>query len=142
VRSTVELLLDLVRQSRELLLVELSLTRAELAERSSSISSGLSAVAVGLALLPIGLSLIFVATSLFIARFGVPVDLAFLIVALVVIVAGLLALRWGVRSLTPSRLLPAKSISQISLLLGGSHGRERSNLERLRGGSEPGAKRN
>ena len=80
-RSTIELLLDLVRQSRDLLLVELSLTRAELAERSSSISSGLSAVAVGLALLPIGLSLIFVATSLFIARFGVPVDLAFLIVA-------------------------------------------------------------
>ena len=118
-RSTVELLLDLVRQSRELLLVELSLTRAELAERGSSISSGLSAVAVGLVLLPIGLSLIFVATSLFIARFGVPLDLAFFIVASVVVVAGLLAPRWGVRSLKPSRLVPARSISQISLLLGG-----------------------
>lgn len=117
-RSTVDLLLDLVRQGRELLLVELSLARAELAERGSSISSGLSAVAVGLALLPIGLSLIFVATSLFIARFGVPLDLAFLIVALVVIVAGLLALRSRVRSLKPSQLVPAKSISQISSLLG------------------------
>jgi hypothetical protein len=119
VRSTVELLLDLVRQGRELLLVEMSLARTELAEQGRSISSGLSAVAVGLALLPIGLSLIFVAISLFIARFGVPLDLAFLIVALVVIVAGLLALRSGVRSLKPSRLVPAKSISQISLLLGG-----------------------
>jgi hypothetical protein len=119
VRSTVELLLDLVRQGRELLLVEMWLARAELAEQGRSISSGLSAVAVGLALLPIGLSLIFVAISLFIARFGVPLDLAFLIVALVVIVAGLLALRSGVRSLKPSRLVPAKSISQISLLLGG-----------------------
>jgi hypothetical protein len=119
VRSTVELLLDLVRQGRELLLVEMSLARTELAEQGRSISSGLSAVAVGLALLPIGLSLIFVAISLFIARFGVPLDLAFLIVALVVIVAGLLALRYGVRSLKPSRLVPAKSISQISLLLGG-----------------------
>jgi hypothetical protein len=48
-----------------------------------------------------------------------PLDLAFLIVALVVIVAGLVALRSGVRSLKPSRLVPAKSISQISLLLGG-----------------------
>jgi hypothetical protein len=102
-----------------LLLVEMSLARTELAEQGRSISSGLSAVAVGLALLPIGLSLIFVAISLFIARFGVPLDLAFLIVALVVIVAGLLALRYGVRSLKPSRLVPAKSISQISLLLGG-----------------------
>jgi len=119
VRSTVELLLDLVRQGRELLLVEMSLARAELAEQGRSISSGLSAVAVGLALLPIGLSLIFVAVSLFIARFGVPLDLAFLIVALAVIAAGLLALRSGVRSLKPSRLVPAKSISQISLLLGG-----------------------
>jgi hypothetical protein len=119
VRSTVELLLDLVRQGRELLLVEMSLARTELAEQGRSISSGLSAVAVGLALLPICLSLIFVAISLFISRFGVPLDLAFLIVALVVIVAGLLALRYGVRSLKPSRLVPAKSISQISLLLGG-----------------------
>jgi len=119
VRSTVELLLDLVRQGRELLLVELSLARAELAERGSSISSGVSAVAVGLALVTIGLGLIFVATSLFVARFGVPLDLAFLIVALMVIVAGLVALRSGVRSLRPSRLVPAKSISQISSLLGG-----------------------
>ena len=118
-RSTVELLLDLVRQGRELLLVELSLVRAELAERGSSITSGMSAVAVGLVVVPIGLGLIFVATSLFIARFGVPLDLAFLIVALVAIAAGLLALRFGVRSLRPSRLVPAKSISQVSSLLGG-----------------------
>jgi Putative Actinobacterial Holin-X, holin superfamily III len=119
VRSTVELLLDLVRQGRELLIVELSLVRAELTERGSSISSGVSAVVVGLALVPIGFSLIFVAASLFIARFGVPPDLAFLIVALVVIAAGMLALRFGIRSLGPSRLMPAKSISQISSLLGG-----------------------
>ena len=118
-RSTVELLVDLVRQGRELLIVEMSLVRAELAERGSSISWGVSSVAVGLALVPIGLSLIFVAASLFIARFEVPLDLAFLIVALVVIAAGLLALRFGIRSLKPSRLTPEKSISQISSLLGG-----------------------
>jgi hypothetical protein len=62
-----------------------------------------SAVAVGLALVPIGLSLIFVAVGLFVARFGVPLDLAFFIVALVVIVAGLPALRLGRRGLCPRR---------------------------------------
>ena len=118
-RSTVELLVDLVRQGRELLAVELSLARSELAESSAVISSGLTAVAVGFVLLPIGLCLILVAASLFIARFGVPLDLAFLIVALVVIVVGGLALRSGIRSLRPSRLVPAKSISQISSLFEG-----------------------
>ena len=118
-RSTVELLLDLIRQGRELLLVELSLARAELAERSSSISSGLTAVAVGLVLLWFGLGLLLVAISLFIARFGVPLDLAFLIVALAASIAGVLGLRAGVRSLKPSRLVPVKSLSQISSLLGG-----------------------
>ena len=52
-------------------------------------------------------------------RFGVPLDLAFLVVALVAAIVSLLALRFGVRSLKPSRLLPVKSISQISTLLGG-----------------------
>jgi hypothetical protein len=115
VRSTVELLLC---QGRQFLLVVLSLVRAEVAERGSSIPPGVSAVTVGLALVPIGLSLIFVVGSLFVARFGVPLDLAFLIVALVVIV-GLLGLRSGVRSLRPSRLEPAKSFSQVSSLWGG-----------------------
>ena len=118
-RSTVELLLDLVSQGRELLRVELSLARAELAERVSLISSGLIAVAVGLVLLLMGLCLILVAASLFIARFGVPLDLAFLIIAAAAAAAGLLALRSGVRNLKPSRLVPEKAISQISSLLGG-----------------------
>jgi Putative Actinobacterial Holin-X, holin superfamily III len=119
VRSTVELLLDLAHEARELLQLELSLARAELAERSGSISSGVSAMAVGLAMLPICLGLVFVAASLFIARFGVPLDVAFLVVALMATIVSLLALRFGVRSLKPSRVLPVKSISQISTLLGG-----------------------
>ncbi len=118
-RPTVELLLDLVRQGRELLFVELSLARAELAESGKALSSGLIAIAVGLVLLLVGLGLVFVAVSLFLVRFGVPPDLAFLIVALTVIVIGLLAMRLGARSLSPSRLVPAKSISQISSLFGG-----------------------
>jgi hypothetical protein len=75
-------------------------------------------VGVGLVFLPIGLALIFVALSLALRRFGIPSDLAFLIVAVFVIAAGAVALISGLRGLKPSRLAPSKSISQISSLLG------------------------
>jgi hypothetical protein len=118
-RSTTELLSDLVRQSQQLLRIELSLIRAELGERGSLIATSLTALAVGLVLLLAGLGLVLVALSLWLARFGVPLDLAFLIVAGVVIAAALLLLWRGVRGLKPSRLVPARSLSQISSLLEG-----------------------
>ena len=118
-RSTIELLLDLVRQSQELARVELSLVRAEFNERSGLVVSSLVALTAGLILLPVGLGLIIVALGLLLARFGVPLDLAFLILAVAAIAVGLVLVRVGVRGLKPSRLLPAKSISQISSLFGG-----------------------
>ena len=78
------LLFDLLRQVRELLSVELSLAQAELRERGESIPSSLTAVVVGLILLPIGAVLLFVAVSLLLTRLGLPLDLSFLIVAVVV----------------------------------------------------------
>jgi hypothetical protein len=118
-RSTIELLLDLVRQSQQLAQVEFSLVRAEISERGGLVASSLVVLAAGLILLPVGLGLIIVAFGLLLTRLGVPLDLAFLILALAVIATGL-ALVWaGVRGLKPSRLLPAKSISQISSLFGG-----------------------
>jgi hypothetical protein len=60
-----------------------------------------------------------VALSLLLVRFGVPIDLAFLIVALAVIAAAVWFVWSGVRGLKPSRLVPARSISQISSLFGG-----------------------
>jgi hypothetical protein len=119
-RPTLQLLLDLVREVRELTRLELSLVRTEISERASGIPSGLAALAVGVVLLPLALGLILVAASLALKRFGVPLDLALLIVALVTIVASLLCLRSGVARLKLSRLVPARSISQISSLLGGS----------------------
>jgi hypothetical protein len=118
VRSTLELLGKLAEQTRSLVQVELSLVRAELRERGASIPSNLTAVGVGLVFIPIGLTLIFVALSLALRRFGIPADLAFLIVAAVAIAVGSLALISGLRGLKPSRLVPSKSISQISSLLG------------------------
>ena len=117
-RSTLELLGELAEQTRSLVQVELSLLRAELRERGASISSSLTKVGVGLIFLPIGLTLIFVAISLALRRFGIPADLAFLIVAVVAIAVGCLALISGLRGLRPSQLVPSKSISQISSLLG------------------------
>ena len=118
-RPTIELLLDLVRQSQQLARVELLLVRAEISERGGLVVSSLIALAAGLILLPVGLGFIIVAFGLLLARFGVPLDLAFLILALALIAAGLVLVWAGARGLKPSRLLPAKSISQISSLFGG-----------------------
>jgi hypothetical protein len=118
-RSTIELLLDLVRQSQQLVRLELLLVRAELSECGSLIATSLTALAVGVVLLLAGLGLILVALSLLLVRFGVPIDLAFLIVALAAIAAASLFVWSGVRGLKPSRLVPARSISQISSLFGG-----------------------
>ena len=124
-RPTLELL-DLLDQVRELMRVEVSLVRAEISERTSGIPSSLAAVVAGIVLLPVALGLILVAASLFLLRFGIPLDLAFLIVAVVTIAVSLLLLRSGVAGLKPSRFVPAKSMSQISSLFGGlSSGRER-----------------
>ncbi len=118
-RPTIELLLDLVRQGQQLANVELSLVRAELSERGGLVASSLVFVVVGLVLLPLGLGLIFLSAGLALTRLGVPLDVSFLILAVVVLVAGLLLMRAGAKGLKPSRLVPAKSISQISSLLGG-----------------------
>jgi hypothetical protein len=117
-RPTLELLGELAEQTRSLVQVELLLLRAELRERGASISSSLTKVGVGLIFLPIGLTLVFVAISLALRRLGIPADFAFLIVALVALTVGSFALISGLRGLKPSRLVPSKSISQISSLVG------------------------
>jgi len=117
-RSTLELLGELAEQTRSFAQVELALVRAELRERGALVFSNLMKVGAGLVFLPIGVALFWVAVSLALRCFGIPVDLAFLIVALFVIAAGAFALISGLRGLKPSRLAPSKSISQISSLLG------------------------
>jgi hypothetical protein len=117
-RPTLELLGELAEQTRSLVQLELSLVRAELRERGALVSSSATKAGVGLIFLPLGLALIFVALSLALRRFGVPADLAFLIVALLLLAGGSLALISGLKGLKPVRLIPSKSISQISSLLG------------------------
>jgi hypothetical protein len=118
-RPTLELLGELAEQTRSLAQVELALVRAELRERGALASSSLTKVGAGLLFLPIGVALILVAVCLALRRFDIPADLAFLIVALLVIAAGSFALISGLRGLKPSRLVLSKSVSQISSILGG-----------------------
>jgi Putative Actinobacterial Holin-X, holin superfamily III len=117
-RPTLELLGELAEQTRSLAQVELALVRAELRERGALVFSNLTKVGAGLVFLSIGVALFLVAVGLALRRFGIPGDLAFLIVALLVIAAGSFALISGLKGLKPSRLAPSKSISQISSLLG------------------------
>jgi hypothetical protein len=119
-RSTLELFADLLSEVRHLIRVELSLVRTEIGERSAGIPSNLAALVVGVVLLPVALGLILVAGALFLTRFGLPTDAAFLILALVAILASFVLLRLGATRLKPSRLVPAKSLAQISSLLGGA----------------------
>ena len=118
-RSTIDLLLDLVHQGRQLARTELALVRAEIGERGGALASSLVALAAGLILLPMGLGLLIVACALSLRRLGVPLDLGFLILAVAVIVVGAVLAWVGARGLKPSRLMPSKSISQISSLFGG-----------------------
>jgi hypothetical protein len=120
-RPTLELLGELAEQTRSLAQVELALVRAELSERGALVSSNLTKLGAGLVCLPIGVALFLVAVSLALRRFGIPADLAFLIVALLAIAAGSFVMISGLKGLKPSRLAPSKSISQISSLLGELH---------------------
>jgi hypothetical protein len=117
-RPTFELLGELAEQGRRLAQVEMSLLRTELRERSALLSSSLMKVGVGLVFLPIGLNLIFVAISLALRRLGIPADIAFLLVALITLAIGSYGLLSGLRGLKPERLVPSKSVSQISSLMG------------------------
>jgi hypothetical protein len=116
---TLQLLLELIRQGRELLTVEISLARSELKERSSSISLSISVVVAGAFLILAGIFMVLVALSLFLRRVGMPLDLAFVIIAIVAMLSGWILVRYGAQALKPSRLMPLKSISQISSLFGG-----------------------
>ena len=108
-RPTLELLGELAEQTRSLAQVELALVRAELSERGALVSSSLTKVGAGLVCLPIGLALFLVAVSLVLRRFGIPADLAFLIVALFVIAAGAVALISGLRG---TQTEPARALQE------------------------------
>lgn len=118
-RSTPQLVSDLALQLRQLAAAEIALLQVELGESAVVVATSLGRAAAGVGLLYAGLILLLVAISFFLMRLGLPADGAFLLVALAVILVGLLLARSGGRGLRPSRLLPARSVAQITSLLKG-----------------------
>jgi hypothetical protein len=108
------LLTDLLRQVVTLWTIELDLARAELAESSARAARGIVKLAVGAVFLLAGFFFLLAALTAFLVRLGLPIDLSCLIVAVAASVAGWLALSSGARAFEPRKLLPRRSIEQIS----------------------------
>ena len=115
---TLELAAELIRSGRDFLAAEVDLARAELRESAAAASSGLSRLAAGAAMALTGIVILCAALVAFLVRLGAPLDVACLIVAIVAIVTSLLLLRSGARVFREIRLAPARSLAQISSLLG------------------------
>jgi len=112
-----ELLADLLRQVSALISLEFDLARAELAESSARVGGGLGKMAAGAVLLLAGLFFILAAVCAFLVRLGLPVDASCLIVGAAVLIAGGMLLRQGASAFEPAKLLPRRSLGQISSLM-------------------------
>jgi hypothetical protein len=112
-----ELFADLLKQVSTLVAIELDLARAELSLSFERLAGGVGKVAVGAVLLLAGLFFVLAAICAFLVRLGLPVDLACLAVGAVVTIVGYLLLRWGTDAFVPSKLLPRRSLAQISSLM-------------------------
>jgi hypothetical protein len=89
-----------------------------LGEKARAAVSGASLAAAGAVLLFAGVIVLLIAVGLVLARFGVPTDLAFIIVAAVAILAGGLLLYFAKQALSADNLVPRRSLAQIASLLG------------------------
>ena len=116
--ATSRLLADLFRDTRRLIAAEIDLAREELSESRGHLTTGLAALVGGAAFLLVGLVLLLASSSLFLIRLGAPMDVAFLAVGVTTILIGWLLLWSGTKALQPRKLLPSRSLAQISSLLG------------------------
>ena len=114
---TLQLIAEVFAQVRRLIATEIDLARAELAENAGSAASGLTALAAGAAFMFAGFIVLLTAMSVFLVRLGAPFDVACFVVAAAALLGGLLLMRSGGRSLRPGKLLPARSLAQISSLI-------------------------
>ena len=95
---------DLLDQVRELVRVEVSLLRAEIGERTSGSSSLMAVVVEGVFCFAFPSGWFWLQPVLPLLRLGLPLDLSFLIVAVVAIVISLILVRSGVgarQAITP-----------------------------------------
>jgi hypothetical protein len=118
-QSTLPLIRSIIGTAVEWLTIEASLAGAELKESARAASSALTMIFAGAALLFGGTIILLVAVGYFLMRFGVPPDMSFLIVAALTLIIGGGLLRAGAKELSLSRLVPHRSLAQISAILAG-----------------------
>jgi hypothetical protein len=116
---TIPLIRGLLDDSLELVSIEASLARAELRESASAVSSGLALIAAGAGLLFCAAIVLSIGVAYLLLRTGLAIDYAFLIVAACAMAIGGAFLLAGKRALSPSRLMPKKTLAQLSALFGG-----------------------
>jgi membrane protein implicated in regulation of membrane protease activity len=115
---TIRLAAELIQEIRQFVEAEVDLARAEFREIGGNVSTGLAAAVGGAAFLLAGLIVLLAAGSAFLLRLGLPLDAACLIVAVVAFAIGWLLLRFAQRAWQPQKLTPARSLAQISSLMG------------------------
>jgi Putative Actinobacterial Holin-X, holin superfamily III len=114
---TRQLLADLVQQISDLVSIEFRLFRAELGESSARASSGLGFLAGGLCVFLAALVILLIAAAALLVRLGAPPDLACLIVAIGALAVGAILVALGLRALKPAKLVPTRSLNQISSMI-------------------------
>ena len=118
VTPTLELVADLVRQTRLLIAAELQLAKTELACCAHSAAVGATSLAAGGAIMFAGFLMLLGGVAAFFVRLGAPWDAACAAVAAAALLGGWALLRSGVRFLARGEVLPVRSIAQMSSIFG------------------------
>ncbi len=113
-RSLSALLADLTQQGSGLIQTELQLLRAEVSEKVAQAGTASVEVLAGALCLFAALIILLQALVVALTRLGLSADWASLLVGIVVAVLGAVLIRRGTAQLTPSKLSPTRTETQLS----------------------------
>jgi hypothetical protein len=113
-RSIPDLLSVLIHQLTDLVRTEGELARAEVSEGMSRMMRGVALAGAGAVLLIPALVVLLNAAVAALVENGLSASLAALIVGGVVLIVGIVLVMVGVKSLKPKRLIPNRTIEQLS----------------------------
>lgn len=107
------LLTAVVNEITHLLQTEFRLARAEIKEKITQFSNGGMLIGIGAVLILPGLVVLFFAVARWLAIAGMPEEWALLLVAAVVLIAGIGLAIAGVNAIKASSLVPERTIDQV-----------------------------
>ena len=115
-RSVPDLLVDLLRETRDLITTESQLVRAEIRDKVRQVEAAGGSLAVGGIILLVALITLTATVVFWIAQIGDP-DIGYgwstLIVGVVLAIVGAIFLSKGKRDLKPQNLMPERSAHQL-----------------------------